>query len=364
MKSTLKFRGLAFLLILVFATGTAFAQIPNGYYNSAAGLDGAQLKTALFNIIKNPTFWQGKYFNARSFFEENDRTPDGYIWDMYSDTKSTNWNGNIFNREHNMPKSWFGVASGNEDAYSIGCDYQNLYPSEKTANGKKSNYPLGEVNNSPSFDNGVVKVGKSRIAIGGYNGNVFEPSDEYKGDFARNYMYMVTCYEDYAPKWTTSNGMTMLHNDTYPVFTQYAIDLLMTWHRNDPVSQKEIDRNNAVYDYQNNRNPFIDHPEYAEYIWGEQSQTPELNTDNFSAKYYSDRNELEITLNNPDNASFEIYSISGMKMIWGVISDNNTISCAKLPRGMYVISVYAKNQNLKNQNKKYTAKFVMYNFER
>ncbi|MDR1653065.1 MAG: endonuclease [Prevotellaceae bacterium] len=363
MNITFKVRCLAFLVILFFTKNAAFAQIPNGYYDSAAGLAGADLKTALYDIIKNPTFWQGKYFNARSFFEVADLTPDGYIWDMYSSTRIRKWDGNVLNREHNMPKSWFGVTSGNEDLYSIGCDYNNLYPSEKTANGKKSNYPLGEVNSSPSFDNGVVKVGKSRIAISGYNGNVFEPADEYKGDFARNYMYMVTCYEDYASKWTTSYGMTMLlYNNTYPVFTQYATNLLMTWHRNDPVSQKEKDRNEVVFEYQGNRNPFVDHPEYAEYIWGGQANNPSVNAGKFSVKYVAENKKLQLTLTNAEIAEYEIYSISGIKIMSGIkiqsseeqSSEENTIDCSGLPRGLYVVSVYAKNPNCK-----YTAKFVM-----
>ncbi len=111
---------------------------------------------------------------------------------------------------------------------------------------------------NPSFTNGVVKVGKS--AYPGYSGTVFEPANEYKGDFARCYMYMVTCYEDYATRWTSTGTSSMLGNNTYPTFKPYAINLLMEWHRNDPVSSKEINRNNAVDNIQRNRNPFIDFP--------------------------------------------------------------------------------------------------------
>jgi hypothetical protein len=97
---------------------------------------------------------------------------------------------------------------------------------------------------------------------------VFEPTDEYKGDFARVYMYMVTCYEDLSSRWTSAGRSSMLQNNTYPTLNVYAVNLLLEWHRNDPVSQKELDRNDVVQKIQKNRNPFIDMPELAEYIWG------------------------------------------------------------------------------------------------
>jgi len=358
-----KIKHLALFLLLFCLQNIIFAQIPVGYYNDAEGKSGAELKTTLFQIVKNPTVWEGKYFNARSFFNEHDRTPDGlYIWDMYSDIRLPEWIGtgtNALNREHSLPKSWFGVGSGQEDRYSIGCDYHNLYPSNAKANNAKSNYPLGEVNMSVTvtFNNGVSKVGKSRIPInnGQYTGNVFEPADEYKGDFARDYMYMVTCYEDYSQIWTTSYGMTMLQNNTYPTFTPYAIDLLMKWHRQDQVSEKEINRNEAVYDVQGNRNPFVDHPEYAEYIWGGQSPVPDVDA-MFSVRYYSQGNRLQVTLANFNGAQYEIYSVSGIKIKENALQDDGIISCSGLPSGMYIISIYSPNPK---QNKKYTEKFVV-----
>ena len=92
---------------------------------------------------------------------------------------------------------------------------------------------------------------------------MFEPADEYKGDFARAYFYVVTCYQN-----LTWNSTWMLQHNTYPTLAPWAVDLLLKWHRADPVDQKETDRNEVVYSYQNNRNPFIDFPDLAEYIWG------------------------------------------------------------------------------------------------
>ena len=362
MKNKIKnIRYLALLFIFLFSGENIFSQIPNGYYNSAEGKTGEELKTALFEIIKNPSFYPGKYNNAPSFFGEADRTPDGYIWDMYSNIRLNSWvssGTNALNREHNLPKSWFGISSNNEDVASIGCDYNNLYPSNAEANSAKLNYPLGEVNSTIIFNNGVSKVGKSKIQInnGQYNGNVFEPADEYKGDFARNYMYMVTCYQDYAQKWTTSYGMTMLKNNTYPVFTAYAIDLLMKWHRNDPVSSKEVNRNEKVYNVQHNRNPFVDHPEYAERIWGDQTFVPDNNA-SFSVKFVGNENILEVKINNEDavGALYEIYSISGQKIAQSTLGEDSQISCSGFQDGVYIISIYS--QKLKW---KHTEKFVKY----
>lgn len=161
------------------------------------------------------------------------------------------------NREHSLPKSWWG--GDQNEAYT---DLFHLYPSEADANSAKSNYPLGEVETA-TFYNGVSKVGYAYQGQGGGASKVFEPADEYKGDFARTYFYMATCYQDYTWKYTY-----MMIQGTYPTLKEWAVDLLLDWARKDPVSQKEIDRNEAVYLIQGNRNPFIDFPELAEYIWG------------------------------------------------------------------------------------------------
>ena len=109
------------------------------------------------------------------------------------------------------------------------------------------------------------KLGKS--TYNGYSAKVFEPDDEYKGDFARIYFYMVTCYKSDVSNWPGSDQLDYSDNG-YKAFSDWSLQLLMEWHRADPVSPKEISRNNAVYDKQGNRNPYVDHPELAEYIWG------------------------------------------------------------------------------------------------
>ena len=126
----------------------------------------------------------------------------------------------------------------------------------------KSNYPLGEVSRA-TFDNGVTKVGTPKTGQGGGSSTVFEPDDRYKGDFARTYFYMACAYQHYYWKYTY-----MMNNNTWKTFNDWSIDLLCRWARNDAVSDKEVDRNEAVQHSQNNRNPFIDIPQLFEYIWG------------------------------------------------------------------------------------------------
>ena len=237
------------------------ADIPAGYYSSLSGKSEADLKTATYELIHNFTK-VSSYTALPDYFRITDVRPGTTLWwDMYSDiTLHTNtFNG--LNREHSFPKSWWG-GSTSVAAYT---DLNHLYPSEAKANQAKSNYPLGMVdtNSAVSFDNGVTKVGYPVNGQGGGAAKVFEPDDEYKGDFARTYFYMATCYQNLSWSYTY-----MVNNNTYPTLNQWSIDLLLKWHHEDAVSQKEIDRNEAVFQIQNNRNPFIDLPELADYIWG------------------------------------------------------------------------------------------------
>jgi endonuclease I len=240
----------------------ANADIPSGYYNSLNGKSSAELKTAVHNITKNITLsssYDNTYTALKTYFAQTDHYPNStQIWDMYADeVYYSAWGSNI-HREHSFPKSWWGGLT-NVNAY---VDLNHLYPAEGNANMAKSNYPLGKVSTA-IFDNGVSKVGYPVAGQGGGCAQVFEPADQYKGDFARTYFYMVTAYQDYT--WAKTY---MVSQNTYPTLSTWAINLLLEWSRNDPVSDKETDRNEAVYKIQNNRNPFIDFPDLAEYIWG------------------------------------------------------------------------------------------------
>ena len=180
------------------------------------------------------------------------------------DTGSGSQEGQYYNREHSMPNSWFGGK-----VMPMYTDLFHMYPTDKVVNNKRGNNPFGETAN-PSWKsaNDFSKLGP--CSVEGYSGVVFEPNDEYKGDFARTYFYMVTCYEEKLPNWYTSyaESQPTLDGNTYPGLSDWQLKMLMKWAKNDPVSEKETNRNNAVFGIQNNRNPFIDYPGLEEYIWG------------------------------------------------------------------------------------------------
>lgn len=254
-----------------------YAQAPDGYYDAADGKQGRQLKTALYQIITSHT--ERSYSDLWTDMQDTDAREDGKVWDMYSATTNYTFvsdqcgnyknEGDCYNREHSFPKSWFN------DATPMYTDLFHLYPTDGKVNGVRSNYPFGETN-SPTYtsDNGFSKLGPSSIS--GYSGTVFEPADEYKGDFARSYFYMATCYEDKIAGWSCD----MLAGNSYPAYKQWAIDMLLRWAAEDPVSEKEIRRNNTVYGIQHNRNPYIDFPGLEQYVWGDKTNV-DFDADNY-----------------------------------------------------------------------------------
>lgn len=250
-------RNITSALVLFFSLA-ATAEIPTGYYRTLNGKSEASLKTAIYELLKNHTL-VSSYNSLPSYFAKTDVYPNSnQWWDMYSNDVRYAPSFSGLNREHSFPKSWWG--GGTETPAYV--DLNHLYPSEMKANTAKSNYPLGVVATA-SFDNGCSKVGSPVTGQGGGASKVFEPDDRYKGDLARAYFYMVCCYQNLTWKYTY-----MVQQNTYPTLNSWAINLLMKWHRDDPPSEKEFARNEEVYKVQNNRNPFIDYPELAEYLWG------------------------------------------------------------------------------------------------
>lgn len=268
----MKIRSFLAALCALAATMPALAEAPEGYYNSLNGLKEGELKTAVYNRIHNFRT-VSSYSNLPQYFRVTDVYPESNRWwDMYANTPRYAPSFSGLNREHSFPKSWW--KQNNDVEYTTAyVDLNHLYPADGPANQAKSNYPLGELDPSinPTFDNGVSRVGYPTQGQGGGASKVFEPADEYKGDFARTYFYMVTCYQDL--KWNQSY-MFMLNQNLYPTLNAWSVRLLLKWHREDPVSQKELDRNEVVYSFQDNRNPFIDCPDLVEYIWGDKAGQP------------------------------------------------------------------------------------------
>ena len=320
--------------LLCLSLSTAWAQGPNGseqYYKAADGKKGAALKTALCGRIFNRTS-ERSYNQLWEDFKKTDKRSDGKVWDMYSGITNYTFGtdqagsytkeGDVYNREHSFPKSWFG---DNAPMYT---DLFHLYPTDGFVNGKRSNHPFGETN-SPTYSSvgGFSKLGP--CSYPGYTGTVFEPNDLYKGDFARTYFYMVTCYEEKIVDWYTNYGVKITDNNNetkkavmatldgkkYPGLSSWQLSMLMKWAKNDQVSAKERARNIAVAGIQGNRNPFIDYPGLEEYIWGEW-QDVEFSYDNYVSPYEGET---------PTTVSTPYFSLAGGTY---TTAQTITISCA------------------------------------
>ena len=280
------------------STNNSSSGIPAGYYDAISGQTCSTIKTLLkTRTITGMT--PKNYGNLWTQYVISDIKPGeaatnqvtgspynytgtNVIWDIYSDIPganndpyqfipTTNQCGNYsneagcYNREHSVPQNWFG---GNANSGSVGpeSDYFHIYPTDGKVNGQRSNYIYGEVSSPTWTSKNGSKLGPNAFA--GLTGIAFEPIDEYKGDLARSFLYFVTRYEDNMSGWTGgTNGGQAFEPNTYPSVDVPYLKLMIKWHNQDPVSQKEIDRNNAAFSFQGNRNPYIDHPEYVDMVW-------------------------------------------------------------------------------------------------
>lgn len=254
--------------ILTLALVGVWAQGPNNsntYYQSATNKKGEALKTALFNIIKNPSVTS--YDGLLEKYKQTDTRPDGYVRDWYSNTtnfthikdKAGNYTkeGDVYNREHLLPQSWFGSGDPKSDIIQV-------VPTDGYVNNRRGNYPFGE-NNGETYksNNGYSKLGA--CTVNGYSDRCFEPSDEVKGDIARIYFYMATCYQNEIASWSSD----VINGTAYQPFAKWHFDMLVRWSKLDPVDEVEIARNNACYEVQHNRNPFVDYPGLEDFVWGD-----------------------------------------------------------------------------------------------
>jgi len=264
-------------------SGTPPPPPDNGdYYQAANGLSGFALKTALHNIIKGHAaqgygaLWGFYSANSLDVYFEN----DGSILDIYSENPngadpynytaitnqcgSYNSEADCYNREHSFPRSWFGgsIEPMNSDVHFI-------FATDGQVNAYRGSFPYGEVGSNDIVSNNGSRRGSAQSGLG-YTGTVFEPIDEFKGDVARAALYVATRYENVISGWQNNSQYSdaVLNGSSTQVFETWYLNLLKQWHQQDPVSQKEIDRNNAAHVYQGNRNPFVDQPAYVQSIWG------------------------------------------------------------------------------------------------
>ena len=308
----------ALAAFLIFAA--ASAEIPEGYYDPAAGLTGDALQEALHDIIDNHT--SISYDNVWNAFYTTDDKPNGMVWDMYSDIPggtppyeyefgddqggSASGEGEGYNREHSWPKSWFGGT-----VMPMYTDLFALIPSDIYVNNRRSNYPYGVVDWPTWTSMNGSKLGPN--CVSGYVGTVFEPRDEYKGDLARGYFYMATRYLNEDASWPGSpmaDGAQLL---------PWALGMLMDWHCADPVSQKELDRNEAIYAIQSNRNPFIDHPEYVGLVYdptGVEDGSPVAMEPGLaiSPNPFTSQLSITVSLARHQTVSLRLYDVAGRQV--------------------------------------------------
>lgn len=334
-------------IYLMLLTSIVYSQIPPGYYNSAQGLTGNALKTALHNIIDNHT--QVSYNGLWNAYKKTDIKPNGKVWDMYSDIPSgtppyqftfvTDQCGNYavegdcYNREHSWPQSWFNSLTGPVS------DLFHVYPTDGKVNGERGNLPYGSVATATWTS---LNGGKKGLCSDlGYSLEAFEPIDEYKGDLARTYFYMSTRYYTEDAGWSTSaatNKSTIL---------PWQVNVLLQWHHQDPVSAKEIARNDSIYyRYQHNRNPFIDNPQWADSIWT-MDVTVFLKNYEFAYAFSLAPNpakdvfSITAQTKNAENCTISITDISG-KLIeehYSSFMETMQIDCSKWQKGLYFITV-------------------------
>ncbi len=344
---------------MLLAVVSAFAQIPAGYYNTATGT-GYTLKTQLYNIIKDHTNngYDGLYdtyqTSDRDYFYEN----DGTILDMYSERPNAadpynfsagasqrcgnySHEGDCYNREHIIPQSVF------DEAQPMKSDAHFIVPSDGKVNGYRSNYPFGVVGNATYTSQNGSKLGQASNTgyAAGYSGIVFEPIDEFKGDIARMYFYFATRYQNVI---TGFGSYAMFDGTSNHVFSNTFLEILKHWNAQDPVSQREIVRNNAIYATQNNRNPFIDHPEWVETIWGNMLAAPSVDLAAKISIYPNPGvNHIINVVSENDIDAIEIITINGqiMQRIEKPTMDNHTYSISNLPNGFYLMKLTVGNQS-------------------
>ena len=294
--------------------------IPSGYYDGTAGLRGSALRVALHNIIKGHTVTSYAY--ALTAFGTTDIKPNGKIWDMYSDvpggtppyeysfgqTGQGATEGLGYNREHSWPQSWFNSAT------TPSSDLWILYPTDSKVNGYRANYPYGAVGTATITSLNGSKLGPSVSA--GYAGTVFEPIDAYKGDLARGQFYVATRYFDEDSGWPGSPSATGSQ------LVPWAAEQYLAWSQNDAVSWRERLRNGAVYVISHNRNPFVDHPEFAAFIYdstnvasvGDPVPSRAIRLSQNRPNPFSAKTTIEFGLARPEIVSLRIFDVTGRKV--------------------------------------------------
>jgi len=349
-------------LIFIFTLSLVQSQVPDGYYDNATGVN-YELKSQLYEIINNHND-QG-YNSLDDFYiiydidnyYENDNT----ILDIYSEnpngidpynfsTENSCGNysseGDCYNKEHIIPQSVYS------SDYPMKSDAHQVLPTDGRVNGFRSAYPYGVVGQNLVSQSGISNPTQNGSKLGnnldegfssGYSNIVFEPIDEFKGDVARIYFYFITRYENLVSSWSNYD---MFDGSSDKVLEDTFLNILMNWHLNDPVSQKEIDRNNNIYIYQGNRNPFIDQPDYVEEIWNSTNDTENPTTPTNIEIFNITDSTLQLSWDNStDNISVASYNIFIDDSFYANTQNNNYSISGLNAETYYCFSITAIDQS-------------------
>jgi hypothetical protein len=317
---------------------------PSGYYDSLNGLSDGDLEQALQDIVANPALVRGQtYRDVIDILEEADQNPENsnQVWLVYTevgkpklDFQTTSDNTGKWNREHTFPRSLAGYNSIDLDDIGDGKDIWWTTTADSLRHGNSDAHALRAAD-------GPENSNRSNQHYGQYNG----PSGtagSFKGDVARSVLYMQIRY----------NGLSV--ENGYPTTTGQMGDLetLLDWHRNDPPDDFEMNRNNVIYEWQINRNPFIDQPDLVEYIWGNQVGNPwseALSVAGFTTetiKVYPNpaSDKLYVSGNKP---SYEVtvFSAEGRAVLTQTIGNNSYLDL-QLASGLYMVTVKSEGESI------------------
>lgn len=322
---------------------------PTGYYNSLDGLSGVALRQALQNIIANPSVVRAQtYADVFDILKEADQNPENsnQVWLVYSeegraklDLQTTSSNAGKWNREHTFPRSLGGFNNIEDDEIADGI---NIFWETKADSLRHANSDAHALRAADAAENSS----RGNQHYGQYIG----PSGtlgSFRGDVARGVLYLEIRY----------NGLEVVNGFPSAVGQIGDLATLLDWHRNDPPDDYEMNRNNLVYNWQYNRNPFIDQPELVEYIWGNnvgENWDQTLSIEDIVS------NDLTI-YPNPSNGHFQIkglnketqidlYTIDG-KLLSEYYCTGNYVDL-NVSSGIYIIK-------LKQGNRIYTKKLII-----
>lgn len=324
--------------------GVVSSTQPTGYYNSLDGLADAALSQALQNIIADPTTVRAQtYSDIIDILKEADQNPanSNQVWLVYTeqgraklDFQTTSSNIGKWNREHTFPRSRAGYNDIDADDIADGPDVYWTTKADSLRHGNSDAHALRAAD-------GPENSTRNNLHYGQYNGPV-ATLGSFKGDVARSVLYMQIRY----------NGLDIVNG--FPSTTGQLGDLttLLDWHRNDPPDDFEMNRNNVVYTWQKNRNPFIDQPDLVEYIWGtnignnwsQPLSVAEFDNDLFKVYPNPTTNKLYISGTSADY-KVTLFSIQGRKLFTTKVSNQNYIEL-NLINGIYLAQITAEGKTI------------------